>query len=166
MKIPHSHVKQDSSQPGPGRVSRKLALAAGGSAAALTGLPTAADADVVKSMTVPLSPPAAPGIANWDVDGDGIIDFLLKNSANSAKFDDQNGGRFVVPVAGRVDGIMKLPAGSIVGSTLLPGLTFFASAQVDNTITTAGAIDTNAQNSGWSLGDTGFFGFKFTIKRQ
>jgi hypothetical protein len=147
-------------------LSEKLAVAAGSGAAtaALAAVPAGAQAAVMSAMDTPISPPATDGITDWDVDGDGTVDFALENIYDLAFLDDRNGGRLVVPTAQLYssDGIAKLAASVVVGPTLATAYKFLASAQGANTITAYGSIGFDAGNSGWAIGDTDFFGFKFT----
>ena len=154
------------------RIADKLAKLAGGSAvaAAMAGMPTVADADIVQSLTAPIAPPTTTGSTFWDVDGDGTIDFNLDRAFNSiagniysyAFFDDLNGGRLVVPAAASGDQIAKLPSSVSVGASLGTAYQFQASAQAANTITYNGGIGRDAEDGGFSFGETGFFGFQFT----
>ncbi|MEQ1904091.1 MAG: PEP-CTERM sorting domain-containing protein [Pirellulaceae bacterium] len=147
------------------RLSEKLAIVAGTGAAlaAFTASPSIAGADVVQSLTAPISPPISDGTTFWDVDGDGTNDFALVNYFTStAYFDDVNGGRLVVPAAAFNDGIAKLAIGLTVGTGLTAAYKFHAAAQNFNTITVSGVTGSDASNGGWVYGDTGFFGFKFT----
>lgn len=152
----------------PRSLSDKLALAAGpgAMAAAAALVPGGADAAIVASSTTfPISPPTSQGANNWDVDGDSTNDFELEHSNNStqkAYFDDLNGGRLVVPGTATQRGISKLAAGFVVGSAMTSGYKFHANAQRSNQITYGGDIGSDASPGGWSIGDTGFFGFKFT----
>jgi len=59
-------------------LSQKLAIASG-AAAAFAGVaaPQVAEAGIVQSTTLPLSPPSSGGSNFWDVDGDGTNDFKL-----------------------------------------------------------------------------------------
>jgi hypothetical protein len=135
-----------------------------------------AQAAVVPSLTVGsgITPPASVGSFYWDVDGDSIADFRLLHgslsevSINEANFDDANGGRLVgeriVTAYGssvRGDAIKKLTAGFIVGANM-PGFDFGTSPQTSVTMTSSGNIGNDAAAQGWSFGDTGYFGFKFT----
>lgn len=143
----------------------KLSLAAGpgAMAAAMAVMPAGADAAIVASAGLPLGPPVPTGTSNnWDVDGDGTPDFEFRNSSTEAYFDDLNGGRLVVPGAAGQAGIEKLASGFMVGATLAAGYKFHGAAQVSNQITSFSSIGSDAQAGGWSIGDTGFFGFKFT----
>ena len=142
------------------KLNLKLAVAASATAA----IASQAEGDIIMSPTVGagIKPPAAPGSFYWDVDNDGTFDFRLLNLAGSfAYFDDQNGGRLVVQVTAVHNGILKLNAGFLVKNTVT-GAKFWAAAQVYNTITTRGEIAGNASYGGWEIGDTGYFGFKFT----
>ena len=161
MKIAPSPASHSPSQPTPGRMSRKLALAAGGTTA-LTGLPGVADADVVKSDTLPLTSPPGHANTNWDVDGNGMTDFVLDGRDTYAYLNDSNGGRLVAPMAATGGGIAKLSGGAVVGNTLASSFKFFSAAQTANLITYSSKIGSDAEAGGWSIGDTGFFGFKFT----
>jgi hypothetical protein len=118
-------------------------------------------AEVVASTTTPIAPPMSSGTESWDVDGDAIADFELENSGSSiARLDDVNGGRLVVPVAAVGGGISKMNLGNVVGATLSAGYKFHLGSQTSNSITFNGNI-AGAGPGGWSVGDTGFFGFRF-----
>jgi len=141
----------------------KLALA--GSAASLalcTG--TVVEGAIVASANVPLGPPTN-GSANFlDVDGDGTNDFRLRNWQNSTAFallDEINGGRIVVPATQVLGGIEKLSTGLTVGSAMA-GFKFFSNAQLGITITTSSGIGDDAALGGWTMGETGYFGYRFT----
>lgn len=68
----------------------------------------------------------------------------------------------MVPAAQAGDGIAQLAASVVVGPTLATAYEFWTTAQAGNTITAYGSIGYDASLGGWSVGDTGFFGFKFT----
>lgn len=68
----------------------------------------------------------------------------------------------MVPAAAANDGIANLSSGFSVSAALSAGYKFHASAQGGNNITYYGDIGDDAANGGWSVGDTSFFGFKFT----
>ncbi|MFM7988807.1 MAG: hypothetical protein ACKPKO_56780, partial [Candidatus Fonsibacter sp.] len=85
----------------------------------------------------------------------------LKNTTTSARLTETNGGRFVAGAAISFDGFAKLSSGFVVGPTMA-GFKFFASAQGGISITSESAIEFDAGAQGWSMGDIGFFGFKFT----
>jgi len=169
----------------------KLAAVAGTGAvavAAVSGSPSEVHADLVMSTTAPISPPSSDGSNFWDVDGDGTGDFRLRNargsttfisdtytstfqtSWQSAFFDDVNGGRLVMPVGddtwAEQGGIAKLPFNFQIGPGLAAAYKFHLNPQSDNTIRTAAyaspSVGYDAEAGGWSLGETGFFGFKFT----
>ena len=151
-----------------GTLREKLAITAGSGAvaAAMFSAPCDANAAVITALGTPISPPAAGGTNKWDVDGDGTFDFGLGNVSTTpgfAIFDDLNGGRLVVPAAaGGEDGIAKLPASVTIGTGLGAAYKFHTLAQTFNSITNFGAIAGDAADGGWAIGDTGFFGFKFT----
>ena len=144
--------------------SQKLALASG-AGAALAGafVPQSAEAEIVRSTTLPLSPPASSGSNFWDVDGDGTNDFRLRNRASSsASLTEVGLARFVSPAARTDDGFAKLNAGFNVDGSMTAGYKFFSTAQRGISITTNGRIGGDAGADGWALGDTGYFGFKFS----
>ena len=144
--------------------SQKLALASG-AGAALAGafVPQSAEAEIVRSTTLPLSPPASSGSNFWDVDGDGTNDFRLRNRASSsASLTELGPARFVSPAARTDDGFAKLNAGFNVGGSMTAGYKFFSTAQRGISITTNGRIGGDAGADGWALGDIGYFGFKFS----
>lgn len=160
----------------------KLALAAGPGAvaAAMAVLPASVGAVIVPGFDSndpgvdPLAPPdpvgnfATRAETEWDVDGDGLVDFGLENVfstvADLADRSDGN-GRLVVPDVQAVQGMAKLNAGVIVGQTIVgtgaSAFKFHTNVQTRNPLTFFGAIATLVADGGWSLGDTGFFGFRF-----
>ena len=150
-------------------LSQKLAVASG-AAAAFAGVaaPQSAEAGIVQSTTLPMSPPASVGSNFWDVDGDGTNDFRLRHSSSStsstryATLTELGPARFVSPAARASDGFAKLNAGFNVGGSLVAGYKFFSSPQAGITITSSGAIGGKAGAQGWAIGDTGYFGFKFS----
>ena len=147
-------------------LSQKLAVASG-AAAAFTGVaaPQSAEAGIVESTTLPMSPPASSGFNYWDVDGDGTDDFGLKNVRGSQANLAQLGAAQFVSLASRVNqGFAKLNTGFNVGVSLATGYKFFSNAgsPVVNSITSYGGIDPIAGAQGWAIGDTGYFGFKFS----
>jgi hypothetical protein len=148
-------------------LSQKLAVASG-AVAAFTGVvaPQLAEAGIVQSTTLPMSPPASSGSNFWDVDGDGTNDFRLSNSSSSgsryANLPELGPARFVSPAAALGDGFAKLNAGFNVGGSLVAGYKFFSIAQAGISITSDGAIGGKAGQQGWALSDIGYFGFKFS----
>ena len=158
-------TKQTPEPAAPKRMSfaQKLALA-GGAGAAITGLAAqSADATPIQSTTLPLSPPATNGSTFWDVDGDGTDDFKLQNLGGFAYLTELGAARFVAPGSRTIeDGFAKLTAGFNVGGTMTGGFNFFASDNDFITITGSGNIGADASEQGWSIGDIGYFGFKFT----
>lgn len=138
-------------------------MAAGGSAAVLTGISDQVEAEVVPSTVLPLTPPPTAGTVEWDVDGDGTNDFVLRNVLTlGASLDETNGGRFVAPATVASDGIAKLSPDFAIGDTLAPAYKFFTSAQTAITVTNGGSIAPDLNAGGWSVGEDGFFGFRFT----
>jgi len=158
-------------------VAEKLALLAG-SGAAIAAAPATSEAAIVMSTTAPIATMAGfDNTNNWDVDGDGTVDFALINifsifSTSTTTsfffdFDDRNGGRLVAPAGAALRGISLLPADEIIGAGLDSAYQFHAAAQTSNSIAymaygTSINIGSDAAAGGWSLGDTGFFGFRFT----
>jgi len=144
-------------------LSQKLALASG-AAAAFAGVaaPQLAEAEIIRSTTLPLSSPVTAGDNFWDVDNDGTDDFVLVNNSSTASLIEIDPARFVSPAARTQRGFAKLNAGFIVGGSMVGGYKFFNSAQQGIGITTSGSIASEAGPQGWALGDIGFFGFKFS----
>ena len=142
-------------------LSQKLAVASG-AAAAIAGVaaPQSAEAGIVQSTTLPMSPPASVGFNNsWDVDGDGTNDFLLKNNSTQAVFAELGPARLVDP-SSRYNGFAELSPGFNVGA-VMTGFKF-GSVATNNAITSNGAIAGSAAAQGWAIGNTGYFGFKFS----
>jgi hypothetical protein len=145
-------------------LSQKLAVASG-AAAAFTGVaaPQLAEAGIVRSTTLPLSPPGSDESNFWDVDGDGSNDFELANSNTSmALVTELGASRFVAPMNQNLDGFAKLATGFAVGSNLGTAYKFFVARQAGIKITSSSSIDADVTQGGWAMGDTGYFGFKFT----
>ncbi len=148
--------------------SQKLALASGAGAALAGALvPQSAEAGIVQSTTLPLSPPSSIGNNIWDVDGDGMPEFAVRhggsdstNSAGLFEAPTPANGQLVNPF-GKNAVLAKLAFGFAVGSNL-PSAYQFNSINNFCRLTISGAIDQNANDfGGWALGDTGYFGFKF-----
>jgi len=152
-------------------LSQKLAVASG-AAAAFTGVaaPQLVEAGIVRSTTLPLSPPASGasspllgGVNYWDVDGDGTNDFRLFNRLNNlARLTDLGPARFVCSINATTDGFAKLNTGFNVGGALVAGYKFQSFSSSDITMTNRGAIGGDIGAQGWSIGNTGYFGFKFS----
>lgn len=128
--------------------------------------PAAADADIVQSLSAPISPPSSSGVVAWDVDGDGTNDFRLRNTSNLfASFLDSNGGRLVVPSVLSARGVAKLQIGVSVGLGLPNAYKFHEDAQNVNWVTDyaqSGGVASTLSYFGWSYNESGYFGFKFT----
>jgi hypothetical protein len=145
-------------------LSQKLAVASG-AAAAIAGVasPQSAEAGIVQSNTLPMSPPASNGYGYWDVDGDGTNDFRLHNRTGTlARLTDQGPARFVSPVDLTTDGFAKLNTGFNVGGALVAGYKFPSGSSSDISMTIGGVIGSTVGEQGWSIGNTGYFGFKFS----
>jgi hypothetical protein len=126
--------------------------------------PQLAEAGIVQSTTLPLSPPVSAGSNFWDVDGDGTDDFELSHSSSSTRYailTELGPARFVSPAARASDGFAKLNAGFNVGGSMTAGYKFLSGGQVIS-ITDNGNIDIDVGAQGWAIGDTGYFGFKFS----
>jgi hypothetical protein len=150
-------------------LSQKLAVASGAAAAfASVAAPQSAEAGIVQSTTLPMSPLASSGSNYWDVDGDGTNDFRLINVYSSAAVLAELGlARFISRVnrttyGTNTYGFAKLNAGFNVGGSLVAGYKFFNSAQTAIRITSFGFIGGDAFAGGWAMGNTGYFGFKFS----
>ena len=148
-------------------LSQKLAVASG-AAAAFTGVaaPQSAEAGIVQSTTLPMSPPASIGVNSWDVDGDGTNDFQLRyatssGSSKTAYLTMLGPARFVGKVVSITPRFAKLNAGFNVGGSLVADYKFFSSAQ-SISITGDGFIAPNPELGGWAIGNIGYFGFKFS----
>jgi hypothetical protein len=152
-------------------LSRKLALLTGGGAAALAGLPHETQAAILPSATLPLTSPhpnsPSDVFVNWDIDGDSTVDFelggRLYGGSRTYLRSAMMRGNVVLPTSA-VDGLSKLSAGFVVGATLASGFKF------DNIWNRLTLLSVNFSSfrfinvvaSGWSLGETGNFGFQFT----
>jgi hypothetical protein len=143
-------------------LSQKLAVASG-AAAAIAGVaaPQSAEAGIVQSNTLPMSPPASSGSNYWDVDGDGRDDFRVQNAGSIARLRELTSARFVAPATVLGDGFAKLNAGFNVGGSMTAGYKFLSGGQVIS-ITNGGNIDSQVGAQGWAIGNTGYFGFKFS----
>jgi hypothetical protein len=142
-------------------LSQKLAVASG-AAAAIAGVaaPQAAEAGIVQSNTLPMSPPASSGSNYWDVDGDGTMDFRLSNNSGVAQLQERGAAQFVAPSSRTASGFAKLSLGFDVGA-VMTGFKFLSVNYQYIQITSSGAIGGDAGAQGWAIGDTGYFGFKF-----
>jgi hypothetical protein len=143
-------------------LSQKLAVASG-AAAAFAGVaaPQSAEAGIVQSTTLPMSPPAEYGSNFWDVDGDGTHDFRLRNLGSAAGVWELGSARFVSPASQSSNGFGKLNTGFNVGGSLATGYKFFSSSQ-NIKITSSGNVNGRIGAQGWAIGNTGYFGFKFS----
>jgi hypothetical protein len=143
-------------------LSQKLAVASG-AAAAIAGVaaPQSAEAGIVQSTTLPMSPPASAGSNFWDVDGDGTMDFRLSNNSGVAQLQERGAAQFVAPSSRTLSGFAKLSLGFDVGA-VMTGFKFLSLNYQYIQITSSGAIGGDAGAQGWAIGDTGYFGFKFS----
>jgi hypothetical protein len=143
-------------------LSQKLAVASG-AAAAFAGVaaPQSAEAGIVQSTTLPLSPPASNGSNFWDVDGDGTDDFNLINSSSVALLAELGAAQFVAPSNRTNRGFAKLSSGFDV-SALMTGFKFLSNTQQSIRMTNNGSIGGAVIAQGWAIGDIGYFGFKFS----
>jgi hypothetical protein len=142
-------------------IVEKLALAGGAASLALCS-GNVVEGAIIASPNVPISPPNTSSNSNLlDVDGDGTNDFRLINQFVNASLTELNGGRFVAPNFVGSDGFAKLSSGFVVGPTMA-GHKFFSSAQDGITVTSYSITGSDVGAQGWRMGDTGFFGFKFT----
>ena len=145
-----------------------------GLAAISTAMGTSADAALVASATIPsggLVSPSSPGTIYWDIDNDGTDDFRF--SLTSTSFSTSYYGTLYMRDLGdtrvaRPDGssniFAKLSSGAKLG-TAADGLSFNAATENRTLLfsyTGKVYLGYLPANGGWSLGDTGYFGFKFT----
>lgn len=155
--------------------SNKIAhVAKGGTTILLAGITSNSMASIVQSPTVGsgVSTPSSTGTTTWDIDGDSVNEFELTQVTSAtpsnifAYFNSAPGafGRLVVPGTATNNGIAKLNYGFEVGATLASGNQFLTAPQNSNSVTTYGTnVGGDAANGGWSIGDTGFFGFRFQL---
>ena len=149
-----------------------------GLAAISTAMGTSADAALVASATIPsggLVSPSSPGTIYWDIDNDGTDDFRfsLTSTSTSTTFSTSYYAALSMRDLGharvaRPDGssaiFAKLSSGAKLG-TAADGLSFDATttnrillSSYNNSV----YLGSFPANGSWSLGDTGYFGFKFT----
>ncbi|WOO43218.1 hypothetical protein [Rubellicoccus peritrichatus] len=139
------------------------------------GVAAGANAAVTASPTVGsgLRPPAAVGVTNWDVDNDGTVDFLLRNSTSyfttfSTTYTYgriQNGaGAGFFGRAGFIDPFLKLSTGFSVGPQT--GYIFGNPNSVAEVTDNGTRLGEDPVRSGWGTANntpvTGFVGFQFT----
>lgn len=138
-----------------------------GCAAIVLGGSSTSEAAVVAAQGLPLAPPASNGRVAWDVDGAGGASaaFSVENFSTGvtvkAFIQELSPGRFVSPVGAPNDTIARLATTDLVGSNLGAAFKFFTIAQDDITVTASGVIGEDLDGY-WSMGQTGYFGFKFT----
>jgi hypothetical protein len=142
-----------------------------------TAMGTSANAALVASTTIPtggLVSPTSEGTSNWDIDNDGTNEFSLNlsftNPASSytytyLRIGELGNTRVALQDGATADTFQKLSAGAKLGTAsdalgFNPnGLTrIVASAYSGYSV----YVDDPLRNGGWSVGDTGYFGFKFT----
>ncbi|NCG09366.1 MAG: hypothetical protein GWO81_07370, partial [Verrucomicrobia bacterium] len=153
----------------------------------LTGLTAASiamgvstEAAIIASPTVPsggLTTPSSLGTIYWDIDNDGTDDFsftlssLYTNITSSIqtvlKMADLGDAR-VAGVDGNPLHFKQLTGGTYLGTTS-DGFSFSPTARNrsilsfwSSTVSSYLYLGTDLNDGGWSLGDTGYFGFKFT----
>ena len=143
-----------------------------GLAAISTAMGTSADASLVASATIPsggLVSPSSPGTINWDIDNDGTDDFRFFLTSDSISIygtlyiRDLGDARVARPDGSSLN-FAKLSSGAKLG-TAADGLSFNASFERRTLVSSYSGtnnIGLFPANGSWSLGDTGYFGFKFT----
>ena len=149
-----------------------------GLAAISTAMGTSADAALVASATIPsggLVSPSSPGTINWDIDNDGTDDFrfsltssIYTSSISTYYYEfltirDLGDARVARPDESS-NIFAKLSSGAKLG-TAADGLSFNAATENRTLLfsyTGKVYLGYLPANGGWSLGDTGYFGFKFT----
>lgn len=145
-----------------------------GLAAISTAMGSSADAALVASVlpTGGLVLPTTVGTINWDIDNDSTNEFEFgfssstysTTSYSSLFIKDLGNTRVAHQDGGDITAFQKLTAGAKLG-TASDALDFNAAAQNRNVVSaSSGSVSTgfNFRQGGWSLGDTGYFGFKFT----
>ena len=133
------------------------------------GASTVAHGLLVQSPTVGsgLTPPGTPGSQLWDVDNDGTFDFELRHgstlgTSHFAIFNILSGAGFVQnPLNSTSYGIQKLPGGYVL-SAGITNYAFGTTPKASNIVTDNGSLSLWVGQSGWEIGDTGYFGFRFT----
>ena len=146
-----------------------------GLSAASIAMGSSANAALIASTTIPeggLTSPSSPGTSNWDIDNDGTDDFRFSKYTSTSSFgsyaylylQDLGDARIAGPDA-NTQYFKKLTAGAKLG-TANDALGFDASPG-NRTLISTSSSSTNLgfwlkNDGGWSLGDTGYFGFKFT----
>ena len=145
-----------------------------GLAAISTAMGTSADAALVASATIPsggLVSPSSPGTINWDIDNDGTDDFSFRFSSSrssstyygSLYMRDLGDARVARP-NGSSFNFANLSSGAKLG-TAADGLSFNAATESRALVSSYNGSNFRGYspaNGSWSLGDTGYFGFKFT----
>ena len=145
-----------------------------GLAAISTAMGTSADAALVASATIPSGgfvSPSSPGTINWDIDNDGTNDFrfLLTSTSFSTSYygtlymRDLGDARVARP-DGSSNIFAKLSSGAKLG-TAADGLSFNAATESRTLVISYSGTNITGYypaDGNWSLGDTGYFGFKFT----
>lgn len=148
-----------------------------GLAAISTAMGSSADAALVSSITIPtggLSSPSTIGSINWDIDNDGSDEFRFRFSIDTSSsiltylhFEDLGNGRAAYQDGGNSIAVQKLTAGAKLG-TASDSLNFNNSAVQNGRTLISAESNLNFytgfyafSSAGWSLGDTGYFGFKF-----
>ena len=145
-----------------------------GLSAASIAMGSSANAALIASTTIPaggLTSPSSPGTINWDIDNDGTDDFRFSIVTSSNTF--TYGSLAIVDLGdARIAGpdtnplfFKKLTAGAKLG-TANDALGFNPGARSRSLISTYSSLPFIGvwlrDDGGWSLGDTGYFGFKFT----
>ena len=147
-----------------------------GLAAISTAMGSSADAALVASTTIPtggLSSPSTNATINWDIDNDGTDEFRFRFSVITSYtsyytylfFEDLGNGRAAYQDGGNYREVQKLTAGAKLG-TASDSLNFNIPAVQNRILASAYSgtsltVGNGFRNAGWSLGDTGYFGFKF-----
>ena len=132
-----------------------------GLAAASTAIGTSADAAMNQAVNIPaggLTSPATNGAVNWDIDGNGSNDFALYAFGASVLLTNRDAQ---VAVNNSFD-ILKLSAGQQVGTTG-DGLRFGSAGNFFTVIRANTLIGAGMDAADWSVGDTGYIGFRFDI---
>jgi hypothetical protein len=165
------------------KITSKVALASGAVVLTVTGTHDA-QAGIVAAQNTPIRPPAQNGFNFWDVDGDGMSDFIFshyKKTVTSTYYYNVYTSRVIAGFLGElsVNGqggfgrllrsqtyysfpLRQLASGSEIGpSGIFHGRPLLAQF---NKMSQSGVIYPFA--AAWSPGETGFFGFAFNKNGQ
>jgi hypothetical protein len=113
--------------------------------------------------------PVEQDVDKWDINGDYVVDIEIHGHPWSTGIRAVNGAQFVVPASIDEGGMSRLDAGFSVGEILPTGYKFHTTEQPVTGVNRLLPIQNNndsklsslMEDSGWTIGTTGYFGFKF-----